>query len=68
MILVPQVGFAPTTYCLEGSCCYLLSYWGKWEEPLYIICLWPNKRKHFCVAPPYKTNMNTCLNLHPHLI
>ena len=27
-------GFEPPTYCLEGSCSILLSYWRKIENPL----------------------------------
>ena len=31
-ILARQEGFEPPTYCLEGSCSILLSYWRKWME------------------------------------
>ena len=39
-ILARQEGFEPPTYCLEGSCSILLSYWrmfplfwsGRWES------------------------------------
>ena len=27
-----QKGLEPLTYCLEGSCSILLSYWRKWME------------------------------------